>query len=362
MSRIRILTTALALVVAGSAADAGPPRGGFSPPRGGFPGMGLPFKPPGSVPFKPLGVSARPGIPGVPQVPGLNASRSPIKIPGGLAALGQLPGAPLGNVPGQRSGIGAAIGQQVVQNLISQIGTGGFSGGGYGGGGFDPGYDAGAAACPAPLPAQPVPAAEPAPASPAPPAGNTTAIQIVEVGRGPAARAGLQKGDIILRVDGQRTKTTADLTALLAASTGKSTLQIVNSDDGKVETREVAVVGGKIGVAIVEIPVQLDEDAPPAPAAAPAPEKPAGDTALQVTEVRPGHALDAGIEVNDVILSVDGKKVTTTDDLVAAFKASSGTSQIEVYRLKKGKAETVTMAVEDGKIGLGVKVIPIEIR
>ena len=390
------------LLLVGSTVQAGPPQGGFSLPRpgGGAGGPGTPFKMPGggapglSLPFKPqgggfagMGSPLKPttipgGLPFMKTLPGgagaIRIPKGPLGLPGGPLSTNGDPGKHPGRQgqQGQQgqprgNGVGVAIASQVLQGLISQLGSGGFAGGGGGGGGYDPGSFGGGDICPVPSGIVPVEAqqlASPESSTVTQAQGNTTALQITELVRGPAARAGLQKGDILLRVDGQRVRTVADLVATLSASRGTSTIQFVNSDDGKIESRDLSVIGGKIGVAVVEIPVQLDESEP-APAATPAPpatpaasETPAGETALQVTEVRAGNALDAGIQVKDVILYVDGRKVATADDLVAAFKASKGESEIELYTPAIGKGKTLTMKVEPGKIGLGVKVVPIEIR
>jgi PDZ domain len=83
-----------------------------------------------------------------------------------------------------------------------------------------------------------------------------TALRITEMSRGTAARAGIQVGDVILSVDGKRTSVYSDLVA--AVGGGRATVQVtyLNADENRVETKAVAVVDGKIGVVIEEVPIQ----------------------------------------------------------------------------------------------------------
>ena len=60
----------------------------------------------------------------------------------------------------------------------------------------------------------------------------------------PAAKAGIELGDVILKVGDRRVKTEVDLTAALAAAKGKTVITYFNPRDNKIETREVAVEGG----------------------------------------------------------------------------------------------------------------------
>ena len=70
--------------------------------------------------------------------------------------------------------------------------------------------------------------------------------------RGPARDGGLRKGDVILSIDGKRTLTFDDVRAALAASPGKSSVEFVDEATGRVESRAIAVVGGRIGITVVE--------------------------------------------------------------------------------------------------------------
>ena len=85
---------------------------------------------------------------------------------------------------------------------------------------------------------------------PAIPEGTPTALQVAEVtARGPAARAGLQPGDVIVAVGGKRVETVAALAAALKAG-GEVDVLFVNPEDGKADTRKIKVVNGDIGVTV----------------------------------------------------------------------------------------------------------------
>lgn len=382
MTTLRRISFAVAsFTLAGTSVFAGPPKGGFTPHVGGG-AMGAiqsQFKPNlGGGNTTPLGTNALKSLP----VLGGNANKSPISIPklgdsnlGTQLANAQKGGKGQNQNPGQNqggkgsksqgqggNGVGLQIASQLLQGLISQIGSGAGGGGGGASGGGDPGYasSGGGDVVPAGYTQQ----AESLP-PPSPPAtGNTTALQITEIDRGPAARAGIQKGDVILMVDGKRTRTFDDIQEIMAGRTDTAVFTILNSDNGTVETRNVALANGRIGVALAEVPVNLDESklTPKTVPAETTSTTVSEQTALQVTEVRAGNAADAGIKTNDVIVGMDGKRISTTEQFVAALKASKGVSEVSVFNPEKSKLEIKKMKVESGKTGLSVKQIPISVE
>lgn len=88
-----------------------------------------------------------------------------------------------------------------------------------------------------------------------------TGMVITQLAYGPALDAGLQQGDIIIRIDGARTQSFADLRALLVASKGISRFLVYRPSTGKIENRDVRVVGSLIGATVVETPIELAEPA-----------------------------------------------------------------------------------------------------
>ena len=75
--------------------------------------------------------------------------------------------------------------------------------------------------------------------------------------------------------------------------------------------------------------------------------EPSGDaTGVQVAEVRSGSpAADAGLAVGDVITSVDGKAVATTEELQGAVDAKQPGDKMIVDYLRNGASRTVTVVL-----------------
>jgi hypothetical protein len=176
--------------------------------------------------------------------------------------------------------------------------------------------------------------------------GNTTAMRILELApRGPAARAGLQVGDIILKIDGRRTRTFEDVRAALIASPGKSEVIFYDSDDNKTDAVEVTVVGRQIGMTVDQIRITLDEAN--------------GDVRLEVTKVARGPAARAGILAGDLILNVNGKAVATEADFAAVLATVQDECELQVYMPSEGKTEMRRVKVVNGGIGVEVRAVSI---
>jgi hypothetical protein len=95
---------------------------------------------------------------------------------------------------------------------------------------------------------------QPAETEQAIPEGTPTALQITEVTpRGPAARAGLQVGDVIVAIGGKRVETIEALNAALLRGIEVEVL-FVNPEDGKADTRKLKVTAD-VGLAVKRIAV-----------------------------------------------------------------------------------------------------------
>ncbi len=193
-------------------------------------------------------------------------------------------GITLGN---PRSGLSFSYGNTPFGNFYG-LGVGGagyrpYYGGGFGGvGGYGYGGGFGNTIYPAPfiaprtyvvpqtyyvpqttyvVPVQPSVTAV-APAAPAPVETTTTASEhgllITELKpQGTAKAAGLRQGDVILAVDGQRIQNYEQLRALLTAAGKKSaSVEFIDGSNNQIEKKDVAVVDGKMGITIEEVPVQ----------------------------------------------------------------------------------------------------------
>jgi membrane-associated protease RseP (regulator of RpoE activity) len=72
----------------------------------------------------------------------------------------------------------------------------------------------------------------------------------------PAARAGIDPGDIIIAVNGQPTRTMAEMNRLLARSSRAARISVIDGTTGLVNQAWIQPIGGRIGV--VAWPVPLD--------------------------------------------------------------------------------------------------------
>ncbi len=92
-------------------------------------------------------------------------------------------------------------------------------------------------------------------AGPDSPPPTVTALRITEVKKGPAARAGLQAGDILLGVNGQPVRSGAELDVLLNGAQGDVELAFYSPEERKADTRRVALQNGSVGLSFELITV-----------------------------------------------------------------------------------------------------------
>ena len=138
----------------------------------------------------------------------------------------------------------------------------------------------------------------------------------------PAARAGLQQGDLIVELEGRAVTRTEDLPRLVADLPVGRQVPIKLLREGKTLTltatiarleerdREVAAAkedgGPALGVTV----------APITPEAAQALSLPAGTKGVVVRDVRSGSpAAEAGLQAGDVIVQADRRPITSVEDL-----------------------------------------------
>ncbi len=120
-------------------------------------------------------------------------------------------------------------------------GYGGYGNGGYGGYGYD---NSGAYS---PLPAYGYDDSGAAP----PLTGSESGLQITDLTDGPAKKAQLHVGDIILGIGQTRTQTFDQLQSALAAAKGQAEVVFINNESKNVEKLPVTPVDGKLGIAVV---------------------------------------------------------------------------------------------------------------
>jgi serine protease Do len=159
-------------------------------------------------------------------------------------------------------------------------------------------------------------------------------VSMVEKGS-PADKAGLQSGDVILRVDGQPIVSSGDLPAVIGrASPGDSvklgiwrqgaarelTARLANADDkaAQVASKKDAPGQGRLGLALR--PLQPDE------------QQQAGvDSGLVIMQAS-GPAALAGVQAGDVLLSVNGIPVKSIDEVRTTVAKSQKSVALLILR------------------------------
>jgi membrane-associated protease RseP (regulator of RpoE activity) len=89
-----------------------------------------------------------------------------------------------------------------------------------------------------------------------PAAVGETGLRITDVLDGPAKKAELRAGDIILGIGETRTQTFEELQSALAASKGKVEVVFINGENKNVEKLPVTPVNNKLGIAVVPATVR----------------------------------------------------------------------------------------------------------
>jgi len=143
---------------------------------------------------------------------------------------------------------------------------------------------------------------------------------------GPASRAGVRTGDIILEYDGRAISDRADLPPMVAATPVGKTVPLKVLRDGKNVNINVKVAALKadqqasndveregedkqilnIGIAPLTDDMRKELEVP--------------NGGVLVAEVRPGPAARAGIQRGDVLLKIDGKDISGPDQFVKLVK------------------------------------------
>jgi len=154
---------------------------------------------------------------------------------------------------------------------------------------------------------------------------------------GPAARAGLKSGDVLLAVDGHAISTSGDLPALIGQDAPG---QVVNLElwrqghredvkatlaDADAKSVQVASADGASGKARLGLALRP---------LAPEERQEAGVTNGLVVEQSEGPAAMAGIEPGDVLLAIDGTPVSTVDQVHAAL--GSGHKSVALLIARNG--------------------------
>jgi serine protease Do len=142
--------------------------------------------------------------------------------------------------------------------------------------------------------------------------------------KGPAKKTGLQQGDIIVQLGKTKIKNVNQLRNMVAAIKPGTSTDLIFMRNGKTETRAVTI--GELPTQVVEAETreegsvedlgmtveEFDESSPRKPRS----ERTKG---LIITQIDPqGLAADADLQVGDVIVSINGKDVSSINDFRAA--------------------------------------------
>ncbi len=166
------------------------------------------------------------------------------------------------------------------------------------------------------------------------------------VGDSPAGKAGIQKGDVIVELDGKAVKTSRDLPRLVAGTPAGKTVAVKVLRDGRDVTLRATLAvlddpklagnpdgsataaRGKLGMALQEITPDMARSL--------GLKEPRG---VVVSQVEPGGAADqAGIQVGDVILEVNRHKVQTLQDVKQALEKGRPEGR-NLLLVKRGDAQ-----------------------
>jgi serine protease Do len=173
----------------------------------------------------------------------------------------------------------------------------------------------------------------------------------------PAARAGIQVGDVILAFNDQEVTTMKDLPKLVADTAPGEKTEVTVWRQGKQQNLEVSVArskditanaadaipdaieGARLGVALAPMTDELRQryDVP-------------GDVeGALVVEIEPGSAAAReGIQAGDVIIQAGGHPVSKPDDVVSAVRESNANDQDRVLLLVNRQGNQRFVSVQMG--------------
>lgn len=155
----------------------------------------------------------------------------------------------------------------------------------------------------------------------------------------PAAKSGIRRGDVILRINGRNVDTTGQLRNTIATAGVDAEVKVELLRDGKKQELSVklaqmpddetkqpgaeAPAADRLGVAVTALDAEARQRR----------KIPAEVRGVLVTAVEPSSpAANAGLRPGDVIQQVDRQDVTTPEQLSNAWEKSKGTPMLLVWR------------------------------
>ena len=162
-----------------------------------------------------------------------------------------------------------------------------------------------------------------------------------------AEKAGLKDGDVIVSIDGNKVESEQDIRRTLRDLENPKPLAIGILRDGKPlnisvtpEKREMSVFshlgGNYIGVDLQELDADLAKYFQTGPGAG-----------VLVARVEPNSPADkGGLKSGDVITQLNGKQVTTDEDLRGALNDAKEGENVSLTILRHGKVQNITVKPE----------------
>jgi serine protease Do len=174
----------------------------------------------------------------------------------------------------------------------------------------------------------------------------------------PAARAGLEPGDVITSVNGQAVTNPRDLAMDIAAVQPDEQAKLQVLHEGETKTVDVKVgqlpseqmagddqsheSKGRIGVALAPLSPELGNQL----------NVPDGTHGVVVRSVEPGSPADqAGLEAGDVIVGVGGKKVASPSDAASAIRGAAKDHAVALRIIRNGEAAFVAVNLDQSSEG-----------
>jgi serine protease Do len=170
---------------------------------------------------------------------------------------------------------------------------------------------------------------------------------------GPAAKAGLERGDVVLKFDGKDVHDEHELPVLVADTLINRKVPVELIRNGKHKTLDVTVgelKEAQVQTAKAEEPgtnwgMQVGDVTPEIASQFHLP----ADKGVVVRHVAPDSpAQDAGIQPGDMILEVDHDKVASVNDFLAKAKAAKTSNKSALLLVQRGGA-TIYMVIKSGK-------------
>jgi serine protease Do len=175
----------------------------------------------------------------------------------------------------------------------------------------------------------------------------------------PAARAGLQPGDVITSVNGQTVKNPHDLAIDIAAVQPGDEAQLQVTHEG--EARSVSVKVGQLpGEQVASSDTQQQQSqariglalAPLSPDLRGQLDLPDGTRGVVVRNVEPGSPADqAGLQAGDVIVGVGDKQVSSPSEAASAIRSASKDHAVALRIIRNGQPAFVGVNLDQGSEG-----------